>query len=191
MSLRSKVIDENPEHAMEHARRYPLRITLLSLGVIAVLSNWLTVTVLGGSGPEVAGFEFWSGKLFFLLLIVLGAIDLFLDDPEYRRPAWLVGGLSLGILSVGSAIYIRMEIARAETEAGIFAGAFDASLGFGLWLAILVSVGALYVGYTMQPDGEDQPDPLGRMLLEHSSQSPSQSQSQSVDRDLESGRDGD
>lgn len=155
MTLRSKFLEENPENPMEYTRRYPLRITVLSLGVIAVLSNWLTVSVLGSSGPSVSGFEMLGGQLFLLVVLGILAAEFFAGDDAYRRPAWLYGGLALALLSVGSAIYIRIQIARAVSEAGIFAGAFDASLGFGVWLAILVSVGVLYVGYSMEESDSD------------------------------------
>ena len=159
MSLRSKLLIENPEDPMEYPRRYPLRITLLSLGVIAVLSNWMTVSVLGSRGPSVSGFEILGGQLFFLVIVGILVTEFFVGADEYRRPAWLYGGAALALLSVGSAIYIRIQIARAVSEAGIFAGAFDASLGFGVWLAILVSVGALYIGYSMEePEPESEPE---------------------------------
>lgn len=121
-----------------------VRFVILGAGILSVLMNWLTVSALG-SVQTVIGFEYLVGKFYFFAILALIVIEFV--ATEYRHYAWLIGGPILSLVSIVSLLYIQARIDEAMASLGIFSTAVEASVGTGVYLAVIVALAITAVGY--------------------------------------------
>lgn len=136
----------------EHVVQYPKRALALTGGAVAPFLTWVSVSFLGGS-ITAPGIDHWVGKIYLLLVIGLAAVEFGSDiAPKIGvsiKEAWVYGGLGMILLSAGFAVYTTIRISQMNSDLGLFSGAVDASLGFGVFLAIGAGLLATYLGTQM------------------------------------------
>lgn len=130
---------------IEHAQANPLRAGVLVVGLVAVFSTWVGDAIIGGA-DIVRGIAIPSGQLFLLGIIGLAILEFGTTrrDPE----VWLGVGIALSAISLTWILDLRRGIAYLDQNLGIFAGAVNISIGIGAYLAVLVGLTTIYIGYT-------------------------------------------
>lgn len=125
------------------------RYAILAIGAITLFFPWLSVS--GLFSQTVTGFTFDTGKLYLLTLVAIAALD-YTGFKLARENVWLGGGVLLTILAVLSWFNVDSAISQFEAEmaGNMFAGAVSITAGAGLYLAILVGVLTVAVGWTLR-----------------------------------------
>ena len=149
-------VDQITNQALEH----PLRIIIMGLALLSVVMDWVTISIMGGGGQSAAGYSILGGRIYLgvvlmLIIVELVFVPLFVNSSVdsfnlavIRRYSWIGSGIMLTITAIGSLLYINSEIDEMQAELGIFAGAVEASIGLGLYLAIIAAIGIFAIGYT-------------------------------------------
>lgn len=143
-SQQRTIIDE----VTEQASRRPKRTLALISGAISPFLTWISVSFMGGSIASI-GVDSWVGKLYLLLVIGIAIVEFGPDLGVRTKEAWFYGGAGMILLSAGFAVYSTYRISQMNSELGLFSGAVDASLGWGVYLAIGVGLLATYLGTQM------------------------------------------
>lgn len=124
------------------------RFAILGIGAIALFLPWLSVS--GFFAQSVSGFEFDMGKLYLLALIAIAAMD-YTEFKFDREQIWLGGGVVLTLLAGLSWFNVSSAISdfQMETAGNPFASAVSITAGSGLYLAVLVGILVIAVGWTL------------------------------------------
>jgi hypothetical protein len=124
------------------------RFAILGIGAIALFLPWVSVS--GFLNQTVSGFAFDTGKLYLLALIAIAAMD-YTEFKFDQEQIWLGGGTVLTLLAGLSWFNVSSAISefRMETAGNPFAGAVSINAGLGLYLAVLVGILVIAVGWTL------------------------------------------
>ncbi len=105
-----------------------------AIGVISIFLPWVTISVMG-MGSSVNGFH---GVGIVVFLSFAGAIIIALMGDQTKsldKTMWLAA------LAAGVIAFLFTLIAAASNDASGGMGLVDASLGIGIWLAFISSIG--------------------------------------------------
>lgn len=124
------------------------RFAILGIGAIALFLPWLSVS--GFFAQSVSGFEFDTGKLYLFALIAIAAMD-YTEFKFDREQIWLGGGVVLTLLAGLSWFNVSSAISdfQMETAGNPFASAVNITAGGGLYLAVLVGILVIAVGWAL------------------------------------------
>jgi hypothetical protein len=134
-----------------HKQRKLILIAAI-VGIISIFLPWITISA-GGPGLNMSvnrnGFH-GSGVVVFLAFAATVILVLTGDEKmSLRRTSWIIA-LALGLVAL---LFIGICMSNLSGVTGGY-GLVDASIGFGLWIALAASLGILGSAWLLKSPGD-------------------------------------
>ncbi len=143
----------NDEITVEQLRESAeLRMVWPGLVALSLFLPWVSVS--GLFSAQVTGMKMDAGVVVFALAVGIAISTLFLEKRQ-ERLAWLVGGILLLLLVLGTTanIYDSIDQYNTQMQGNIFQDAVSIDFAYGAYIAIVGSLATAIVGYRM--DGSE------------------------------------
>jgi hypothetical protein len=129
-----------------------LRMVWPGLVALALFLPWVSIS--GLFSAQVTGMKIDTGIVMFVLAVGIAISTLFLEKRQ-ERLVWLIGGILLLLLVLGTTanIYDSIDQYNTQMQGNIFQNAVSIDIAYGAYIAIIGSIATGIVGYRM--DGSE------------------------------------